>query len=52
MKPVLQFTKDGVFVKEYESIKAAELAMNCVGGIGDNLKGRNKSSCGYIWKYK
>lgn len=54
-KPVLQFTKDGRFVAEYES--AAEAARE-IGKKRSNIsacclgKKRCKSVGGYIWKYK
>ena len=54
-KPVAQYTKDGVFIKEYNSIKEASKATginsrnicNCLSP--KQLK--SKSAGGYIWKY-
>lgn len=54
-KCVMQYTKDGVFVKEYESTREAARAI----GIGHSRiqqcclqKYGCKSAGGYIWKYK
>ena len=49
--PVLQYSKDGEFIKEYESIKEAiektgVLHISCV------CRGERKTAGGYIWKYK
>ena len=51
--PVLQFTKDGIFVKEWPSAKEACRQLN-IGppNLCHCLKGRYKSAGGYIWKYK
>ena len=54
-KPILQYTKDGEFVKEWDSallvekelgIKHSQIAGCCNGRYG------YKSAGGYIWKYK
>lgn len=50
-KPVLQFDKEGKFIKEYESIDSAiketgVLHISCV------CRGERKTAGGYIWKYK
>lgn len=52
-KPVLQYTKDGKFIKEYESTKDAgnELLIE-PSSITKCCKGKKKSCGGYIWKYK
>ena len=52
-KPVLQFTKDGEFVKEWRS--SSEIEMNlgyskC--NISKCCNGRYKSAYDYIWKFK
>jgi group I intron endonuclease len=51
--PILQFTKDNQFVKEYHSAKQAERE---TGVKNDNicccLKGKSKSAGGFIWRYK
>ena len=52
-KPVKQFTKDGVFIREWDSIKeASETLQMSSGYIVDTLKGRHKQAYGYIWRYK
>jgi group I intron endonuclease len=51
--PILQFTKDNQFIKEYHSAKQAERE---TGIKNDNicccLKGKSKSAGGFIWRYK
>jgi hypothetical protein len=51
--PILQFTKDNQFIKEYYSAKQAERE---TGVKNDNicccLKGKSKSAGGFIWRYK
>ena len=52
-KPVLQYDKDGKFIKEYPSAKQAGIEL----GIGNThitscCTGHRKSCGGYIWKYK
>ena len=52
-KPILQYTKDMVFVAEYKGICQAARATGInVGNIGAVLKGKRKTAGGYIWKYK
>ena len=52
-KPVLQFTKDGVFVREWKSTHDVERNL---GYFHNNISycctGRYKSAYGFIWKYK
>ena len=51
-KPVKQFTKDGVFIKEYPSIHEVERQTGFYNGnISKCCNGRTKSSYGYIWRY-
>ena len=51
-KSVLQFDKQGNFIKQWDSIKKASVVVNGFdGSIGNCLKGRVKSAGGYIWKY-
>lgn len=52
MKPILQYTLDGVFVKEWESVREAIRFYNAGSGIGNCLNGRAKTCKGFIWKYK
>lgn len=52
-KPVKQFKKDGVFLKEYPSMKeAARQTGFYKNGILQCCKGKLKSAYGYIWRYK
>lgn len=49
-KHILQFDKNGTFVKEWPSI--SEAMRNYGFGVRDNLYGKRKTAYGYIWKYK
>jgi hypothetical protein len=50
---VQQFTLEGQFIREFDSIKQAEEETNtCHGKISLVCKGKRKSAGGYIWKYK
>lgn len=53
MKPVCQYTLDGEFVKEYESIRVAatELGIHET-SISANCRGKYRMAGGFIWKYK
>ena len=49
---IKQFTKDGVFIKEYPSMKEAARKLNISQGhISSCCKGKSKSAYGYIWRY-
>ena len=51
-KPVRQFTKDGVFIKEYPSIAEVERRTGLMkSAIGHCVQGRTKSAYNYIWRY-
>lgn len=51
-KPILQYTKDGVFVKEWDCISDVARYFNCgVCNIIRSLKNESQTSCGYKWKY-
>ena len=51
-KAVKQFTKDGVFIKEYPSMKEAERQTGFYQtAISSCCKGRYKQAYGYIWRY-
>lgn len=53
-KPILQYTKDGVLVKEYDFISQVYEDGFSIGNVSNcarNLKGY-KTHKGYIWKYK
>ena len=53
LKPVIQFTKNGDFVKEYKSIKEASLENNIDStGISKCCTGKTKIAYGYVWKHK
>ena len=49
-KPILQFTLDGEFVREWSS--ATDVGKEVSTHICNCLKGRKKSAYGFIWKYK
>ena len=49
-KPILQFSLDGEFIREWES--TIDVGKEVRSQICDCLKGRQKSALGYIWKYK
>ena len=52
-KPIRQFTKDGVFIKEYPSTKEVERQTGFYHShISICCKGKRKSAYGYIWRYK
>ena len=52
-KPVLQYTKSGVFVREWKSTRDVQRNLNyCQSNISYCCNGRRKSANGYIWKYK
>lgn len=52
-KPILQYTLDDVFVKEFDSAKSASEELNIYPtSITACCKGKLKSAYGYIWKYK
>lgn len=52
-KPIIQYTKEGIFIKEYPSIKNAD---ECTGVKRNNiysvLSEKTKLAGGFIWKYK
>lgn len=52
-KPILQFTLDGEFVKEYPSlIEASRQTGIHQGNISCCCNGKRNHACGYKWKYK
>ena len=52
-KSVLQFSKNGEFIAEYQSIIEAERQTGChQSSICQCCKGTRKSCGGYIWKYR
>lgn len=50
-KPVLQFTMNGEFVKEYISARAAQRETGIL-GIPHSLKGRHTHAGHFVWKFK
>ena len=52
-KAVIQLSKDGELIAEYQSTREAERQTGCChGNICNCCKGKYKSCGGYIWKYK
>lgn len=52
-KPVVQCSKDGRFIKRFESIKAASIETKIdAGHIGNCANGKRKSAGGYVWSMK
>ena len=51
--PILQFTKNGKFVKEWPSAHEAKRQLGIFpSSICDCCRGKSKTAGGYIWKYK
>lgn len=51
--PVLKYSKEGVFLEEYQSINEATSKNNFKSNvIASNLCGKTKSAGGCVWKYK
>lgn len=52
-KPILQYTKDGLFIKEWGSATEAFNALNISrSAIANCLAGLSKTAGGFIWKHK
>ena len=52
-KPILQFSKDGNFLKEWPSLAEAKRHLGISpGNICSCCKGKHKMASGFIWKYK
>lgn len=51
-KPILQFDMQGNFIKEFEFIGQVKNEGFNIGNVGAAVKGKLKSSGGFIWKYK
>lgn len=50
LKPVMQFTKNNIFIKEWDSEKEAEKSLNIGKGcISQCISGKSKSAGGYKW---
>lgn len=54
LNPVLQFDLNGIFIKEFESIREAEISLGLKSrsNICACCNGRQKTDRGFIWKYK
>ena len=51
--PIIQYTLDGAFIREWESIKQASEELNINNSsICKCCKGRYEQCSGYIWRYK
>lgn len=51
--PIQQFSKEGEFIRDWKSIKEAGKSLNIHStNIVTCLKGKTKTSGGFIWKYK
>lgn len=52
-KKILQFSKSGQFIKEWESISSVSRELGYTReGVRDCCLGKQKSSFGFVWKYK
>ena len=51
-KPVLQYTLDGVFVREWESTNECERNGFSHGAVAACCRGKRKTHKDFIWKYK
>jgi hypothetical protein len=53
IKPILQFSLDGQFIKEWESItEAAKTLKIQISNISHTASGRLRMTGGFIWRYK
>lgn len=50
-KPISQYTVDGKHIRDFSSITEAKLFLNTRSNIGECVRGKRKTACGYIWKY-
>ena len=52
-KPIIQFTKEGEFIKMWDSIKSASIELKIYAtSITACCKFKRKSAYGFIWRYK
>jgi hypothetical protein len=52
-KPILQYTADGHFIREWRSLSYASRELGiAASNISKCAKGKKITSGGYIWKYK
>lgn len=52
LKPVLQYSLEGIFIKEYPSVRDAKAANERCSKIDAVCRGERSKAGGYIWKYK
>lgn len=51
-RPILQFSKDGQFIKRWECVSEAARQINCnPSQIINNAAGRGRSCHGFVWRY-
>jgi hypothetical protein len=50
MKPINQFTKDGIFIKKWDSQKSIFESLGIM-SAGNVCKGNRKTAGGYVWKW-
>lgn len=53
-KKIYQYSTDGLFIKEFESLRDAARFLNCnISTISKSIKkdSKNKSACGFLWSY-
>ena len=52
-KPIEQYSLDGDYIQTFESVSSAAKHFKChQSSILGAANGRQKTSCGFIWKYK
>ena len=51
-QPVLQYDKDGNFIREWDTMTEAETTLNITHKIHYVCQGKRKTCGGYIWKHK
>lgn len=51
-KKVIQLNKNNEFIKEWESIKMAQIGIGIKNGISNCCQGKQKTAGGFKWKYK
>lgn len=52
-KPILQYTKEGIFIREWDSLTTASKELNIsIGHIWSCCKNQRKTAGKYIWRYK
>ena len=52
-KPVIQYDLNGVFIREFPSMGTVAEELNvCISGISQCCSGKNKTSAGFVWKFK